>query len=101
MTDCLFQASVAAHQNCEFPDAFQRERQGTQRLEGDAHKLHGIVIRGNAVGTEHSAPAAPMDNGPSTVFRTHTATSAIMPPQSANRPPGSISKCKLDKQLGQ
>lgn len=33
--------------------------------------------------------------------RTHTAIGSMMPPQSASRSPGSISTCRLERQLGQ
>ena len=34
-------------------------------------------------------------------FLTHTATGSIIPPQSERRSPGSMSTCRLERQLGQ
>ena len=70
-------------------------------LHGDGHELDGIIVRRDPVGAEHAAPAAAVDDRPFAVFRTHTATGSISPPQSDSRSPGSMSRCTEHRQLGQ
>ena len=56
--------SVAAHESRHLPDAFQRERRLAQGLHGNAHQLHGVVIRRHPVRTEGAAALAAVDDGP-------------------------------------
>jgi len=81
----LFYCSVAAHQVSEFLYTFQWKWRATQWFERNAHQLHGIIICGNAVGTERSATLTPVDDSPLAIFayphshRLHDLTAVCRP----------------------
>ena len=56
--------SIAAHQGGHLLDVVQRERRLTERLHGNAHELHGVVVCRHTVRTELSAAFAAVDDGP-------------------------------------
>ena len=100
-SDWLLHATVAAHESGHFLNAFQRKGRLAQGLHGDGHQLHRVVVRRHTVGTESAAALAAVDDGPFAVFRTQTAMGSMIPPQSEARSPGSMSTCRLERQLGQ
>lgn len=60
--------SIARHQSRHFLNALQRERRQAERLHGDGHQLHGIIVSGYPVGAQLPAAAAAMDDRPFAVF---------------------------------
>ena len=44
------------------------KRSAAQRLHGNAHELHGVVVCRHTVGTELSAAFAAVDDGPLAAF---------------------------------
>lgn len=81
----LLQASLAAHQGGHFLNAFQGEGRLTQGLHGDAHELHGIVVRRHAVGAQRAAALAAVYDGPLAApahpdrYRLHNAAAVALP----------------------
>ena len=61
---CLSDLPIAAHKRGHFLNALQRERRRTKRFHCDAHELHGVVIRGHAIGAEGTAALAAVNDGP-------------------------------------
>jgi hypothetical protein len=61
-------ASLTAHQSGHLLYALQRERRLAKRLHGNAHKLHGVIIRRNAVRRKSPTPATAVDDRPFTAF---------------------------------
>ena len=59
-----FEDAVAAHKRGHFLNALQRERRLAQRLHGDGHELHGVVVRSHAVGAERTTAPASVDDRP-------------------------------------
>ena len=94
----LLHSAVAGHEGGHLLDALQWERRLTHGPHGDGHELHGIVVRRHTVGAERSAALAAVDDRPLAAL---AATGSMMPPQSAARSPGSMSTCRLERQLGQ
>ena len=80
---------------------FNGEGRIADGLHGDGHELHGVIVRRHPVGAERAAAFAAVDDGPFAVFRTQTAMGSMIPPQSEARSPGSMSTCRLERQLGQ
>ena len=59
-----FEDAVAAHKRGHFLNALQWERRLAQRLHGDGHELHGVVVRSRAVGAERTTAPASVDDRP-------------------------------------
>ena len=55
---------VTAHESGHLLDAVERERRLAQRLHGNAHELHRVVVRRHAVGAERPAALAAVDDSP-------------------------------------
>ena len=62
----LLHSAVAGHEGGHLLDALQWEWGLAQRLHGDRHELHGIVVRRHTVGAERSAALAAVDDRPFT-----------------------------------
>lgn len=81
----LFCASVAAHRCGHFLNALQWERRPAQRLYGNVHELHGVIIRRHAVGVERAATPATMNDRPLAALahpngnRLHNAAAVAFP----------------------
>ena len=60
----LLHSAVAGHEGGHLLDALQWERRLAQRLHGDRHELHGVIIRRHTVGAERAAALAAVDDGP-------------------------------------
>lgn len=60
----LLHSAVAGHEGGHLLDALQWEWGLAQRLHGDRHELHGVIIRRNTVGAERSAALAAVDDRP-------------------------------------
>ena len=60
----LLHSAVAGHEGGHLLDALQWERRLAQRLHGDRHELHGIVVRRHTVGAERAAALAAVDDRP-------------------------------------
>ena len=54
--------SIAAHQGGHLLDIVKREGRLTERLHGNAHELHGVVVCRHPVGAEFSAAFAAVDD---------------------------------------
>ena len=62
----LLHSAVAGHEGGHLLDALQWERRLAQRLHGDRHELHGVIIRRHTVGAERAAALAAVDDRPFT-----------------------------------
>ena len=62
----LLHSAVAGHEGGHLLDALQWEWGLAQRLHGDRHELHGVIIRRNTVGAERAAALAAVDDRPFT-----------------------------------
>lgn len=60
----LLHSAVAGHEGGHLLDALQWERRLAQRLHGDGHELHGVIIRRHTVGAERSAALAAVYDRP-------------------------------------
>ncbi len=60
----LLHSAVAGHEGGHLLDALQWEWGLAQRLHGDRHELHGVVVRRNTVGAERAAALAAVDDRP-------------------------------------
>ena len=58
----LFCAFVAARQRGHFLNVLQWERRPAQRLHGNAHELHWIIVRRHAIGAECVVALASVDD---------------------------------------
>ena len=62
----LLHSAVAGHEGGHLLDALQWEWGLAQRLHGDRHELHGVIIRRHTVGAERAAALAAVDDRPFT-----------------------------------
>ena len=60
----LLHSAVAGHEGGHLLDALQWEWGLAQRLHGDRHELHGVVVRRHTVGAERAAALAAVDDRP-------------------------------------
>lgn len=61
-------ARVCAEALGKLADALDGEGRLAERLQGDAHELHGVIVGGDSVGRKRTAAAAAMDDCPLAVF---------------------------------
>ena len=64
----LFHSSLSTHHPCHLRNAVNGKGRHCQRLHGNGHEFHGIVIGRHAVGAEASAHPATVNDRPLSVF---------------------------------